>query len=118
MTGKQGSIPASPARHGQGTWFSGSPLAQRKGSNASTPRPRREQSASLEAAQTEAYFSDLLSYRWASVHAAHADSMQTKTWGHVHGDRSLFITIFVMGLVTVAMIFISMTTWKQNALVS
>ena len=82
VTGKQGSIPASPARHGQGTWFSGSPLAQRKGSNASTPRPRREQSASLEAAQTEAYFSDLLSYRCRSFHAVHADSMQTNIGRH------------------------------------
>ena len=95
VTGKQGSIPASPARHGQGTWFSGSPLAQRKGSNASTPRPRREQSASLEAAQTEAYFSDLLSYRWGGLHAVQISSRPRQACNH---DHVLSITTAVVAL--------------------
>ena len=66
----QASLPLSPEK-GRTTWFntSSSPHAQRKGSgtpSAHTPRPRREQSASVEAAQAEAYFSDLLSYRCAA----------------------------------------------------
>ena len=67
----QASAPLSPDAKGRGPWSASSP--QRKGSGmhsahsgAHTPRGRRDQSATAEAAQAEAYFSDLLSYRSVS----------------------------------------------------